>query len=110
MAIDYVLTSLSLSLISQLLVADEVVLTFGCSSVKDREEWMTAFNVFRKMALPVSEHPALQASITNGRGLPLIAATTATYCKISIYTYRAMGQKNVNISEAFHFQGRVMHE
>jgi hypothetical protein len=49
----------------QLLVADEVVLTFGCASVKDREEWMTAFDVFRKMALPVSEHPVLQASITN---------------------------------------------
>jgi hypothetical protein len=70
----------------QLLVADEVVLTFGCASVKDREEWMTAFDVFRKMALPVSEHPVLQASITNGRGLPLVAATILTHCEICTHT------------------------
>ena len=54
-----------------------MVLTFGCASVMDREEWMTAFDVFRKMALPVSEHPALQASVTNGRGPPSHSWETA---------------------------------
>ena len=83
----YLLTSLSLThtlslshtLSTQLLVADEVVLTFGCASVKDREEWMAAFDVFRKMALPVSEHSALQTSITNGRG-PLSNRSCVCVC------------------------------
>jgi hypothetical protein len=46
----------------QLLVSDEVVLTFGCSSFMEREEWTNAFGAFRKMALPGTEHPPLQAT------------------------------------------------
>ena len=57
---------------------------------------MTAFDVFRKMALPVSEHPVLQASITNGRGLPLVAANYSNTLR-NMYTYRAMGQKKLSI-------------
>ena len=61
--------SLSLSLsLPQLLVGDEVVLTFGCSSVSEREEWMKAFDVFRQIALPAPEHPALHTvTSTDGK-------------------------------------------
>lgn len=60
----------SLYLPPQLLVGEEVVLTLGCSSFMEREEWTNAFDVFKKMALPVktiAEHP-LPQSTTDGRG------------------------------------------
>lgn len=45
-----------------------MVLTFGCSSSREREDWTNAFDIFRKMALPVVGHPALQAAAsTDGR-------------------------------------------
>lgn len=48
----------------QLLVGDEVVLTFACSSAAERDEWTSAFDIFRQMALPAPEHPALQTVVS----------------------------------------------
>lgn len=38
---------------TQLIIEDEVALTFGCSSFMEREEWTKAFNIFKKMAPPI---------------------------------------------------------
>ena len=38
---------------TQLIIGDEVALTFGCASFMEREEWTKAFNIFKKMAPPI---------------------------------------------------------
>ena len=50
------------------------MLTLGCSSFMEREEWTNAFGIFKKMALPVktaqtvAEHPSPQpSSCTDGK-------------------------------------------
>lgn len=48
----------------QLIKGDEVILTFACGSVMEREEWVESFRILNQLALPCDTGQYLSKPIT----------------------------------------------
>ena len=51
----------------QLVKGDEVILTFACSSIMEREEWLESFRILNQLAVPCDTGQQLNKPITGER-------------------------------------------